>query len=326
MRTDHVGPTTTVVRDLVELARRAPSFHNTQPWRWQDTPDGLELWADPTRRLPCSDRRGRNLVISCGAALHHLQAVAAATGWTATVGRFPAGPDSDLLARIVLRESTPAPEADALLRSVRERRTDRRRFTSWPVPEELIHPLAREAEAWGAHAVPILDVTDRFRIDRLVERAADEQARDDAAVREQEKWIEHGPADGLPTTVLPAAKDSSVVRMPSRFPGGRLDDPIDELASSDGLIVLCGYADERPDWLRTGEALSALWLRATLAGLSVVPLSQVIEVQATRHSLQSDLLGGLAAPHLLVRLGWQSLSRKHLETTSRRPVAEVLDA
>ena len=113
--------------------------------------------------------------------------------------------------------------------------------------------------------------------------------------------------------------------MPGRFPAGGLDDPIRDLDSSDGLVVLCGYTDDPPDWLRTGEALSALWLRATLEGLSVVPLSQVIEVESTRLALQHDLLGGLAAPHLLVRLGWQSLSRKQLEPTSRRPVGEVLD-
>jgi hypothetical protein len=325
MRTDHLGPTATVVRDLVELACRAPSFHNSQPWRWRTTAEGLELWADRSRELPLSDPAGRNLVISCGAALHHAQAVASATGWKATVERFPDGSDSDLLARIVVRASPPAPEAGAVLRAVRERRTDRRRFTSWPVPEELLHSLGRLAETWGAHAVPVVDVTDRFRIDRLVERAADEQARDAALVLEQQAWIDHGPADGVPTRTLPSANASSIVRMPARFPAGRLEDPICELDSSDGLIVLCGYADGRPDWLRTGEALSALWLRATLEGLSVVPLSQVIEVEVTRLALQHEVLGGLAVPHLLVRLGWQSLSRRYLDGTSRRPVDDVLD-
>jgi hypothetical protein len=90
------------------------------------------------------------------------------------------------------------------------------------------------------------------------------------------------------------------------------------------VILLCGYDDTRADWLRTGEALSALWLRATLTGLSVVPLSQVIEVDETRSALQQEVLGGLAVPHLLVRLGWEALSRSRLEHTARRPVDEVL--
>ena len=91
------------------------------------------------------------------------------------------------------------------------------------------------------------------------------------------------------------------------------------------MLLLCGYDDGPADWLRTGEALSALWLRATLDGLSVVPLSQVIEVDETRAALQHEVLGGLAVPHLLVRLGWQALSRSQLTRTARRPVEDVLE-
>jgi len=115
------------------------------------------------------------------------------------------------------------------------------------------------------------------------------------------------------------------VAPPTRFGTGLLDDPAAELETSDGVVVLCGYADEPADWLRTGEALSALWLRAALDGLSVVPLSQVIEVEETRMALQHEVLGGLAVPHLLVRLGWQELSRSQLLRTKRRQVADVLD-
>jgi hypothetical protein len=126
--------------------------------------------------------------------------------------------------------------------------------------------------------------------------------------------------------VLPADDPSTSIVASNRFGTGLLDDPTPELESSDGVVLLCGYADRPEDWLRTGEALSALWLRATLDGLSVVPLSQVIEVEETRSSLQHEVLGGLAVPHLLVRLGWQALSRSQLTRTGRRPLDDVLDA
>lgn len=66
------------VRAVVELARRAPSVHNTQPWIWRNTSYGVDLLADQSRHLAVSDPTGRNLVISCGCALHHAQVVAAA--------------------------------------------------------------------------------------------------------------------------------------------------------------------------------------------------------------------------------------------------------
>ena len=36
---------------LVEVAARAPSVHNTQPWRFAVTGDAIELYADASRQL-----------------------------------------------------------------------------------------------------------------------------------------------------------------------------------------------------------------------------------------------------------------------------------
>jgi hypothetical protein len=136
-------------------------------------------------------------------------------------------------------------------------------------------------------------------------------------------WVDHGRFDGIPGRAVPPPEEQS--GFPDRFnvpiieSAERLD-----IEASDGVLVLCGSEDDDRAWLRTGEALSALWLDATLAGLSVVPLSQVIEVEETRAALQATLLGGLAVPHLLVRIGWQPIGRRELERTPRRPVADVL--
>lgn len=316
------SPSAAVLRHIVELATRAPSIHNTQPWRWRTTPGGLELHADPNRQLVVADPIGRNLVISCGTSLHQALVAAAALGWRAEVERLPEGPSSSLLARISLRRAAPSETAQADLRAIEERCTDRRRFTSWPVPDERLQHLAHEAELHGAHAIPLVDPSLRFRAELLVARAADLQSSDASVTAEQRSWVDHSSVDGIPTAVLPAERPAMAGGHPSRFPQGLLSEPDREVDGSDGLIVLYG-ADDPPTWLGAGEGLSALWLLATTQGLSVVPLSQVIEVDETRSALQQEVLGGLAVPHLLVRLGWQALSRSRLEHTARRPVDEV---
>ena len=96
------------------------------------------------------------------------------------------------------------------------------------------------------------------------------------------------------------------------------------MESGDGLILLHAADDSPGSWLRAGEALSTLWLSAVRDGLSVVPLSQVIEVAETRDAIQHQVLGGAATPLLLVRVGWQAIGRSQLEPTPRRPVDEVL--
>lgn len=275
------APTPQVTTRMVELACLAPSIHNTQPWAWRLS--GVEAWlyADLDRQLRVEDPQGRNLVISCGAALHHFQLAARALGWSADVERIPDPDNLTALAHVRLRRD-PRPDQVGVLDALRTRCTDRRRFTSWPVPPERLETLCEEARDREAAAVPVLDLAARFRIEQTVRQTLELPDRD-------------------PQDIRP------------------------EVESSDGLIVLGGVADDRLSWLRTGEALSALWIRATRTGLSVVPLSEPLDLPSIRTELQTQLANALE-PHLLVRVGWQAIGRSELPSTPRRSVDQVLRA
>jgi hypothetical protein len=54
--------------------------HNTQPWRWLVGDHSVHLMADRARGVPATDPDGRDLLLSCGAALHHLRVAFAALG------------------------------------------------------------------------------------------------------------------------------------------------------------------------------------------------------------------------------------------------------
>jgi hypothetical protein len=313
------------VRDIVELACLAPSVHNTQPWIWRAFGNTLELSADPRRRLNAADTRGRNLAISCGAALHHAQVAARALGWEPTVSHLPTGGGSSLLARIELTPASPPPDATSVLQTIRDRCTDRRRFTSWPVPEQRLQHLAAAAADWGADALPVVDPSDRVRVERMVARAFDRQAEDERLAAEQLRWVDHSNRDGIPVEVIPESP-SPEARLRTRYGTGLLADVDRELEGSDGLLIMRGGSDDIGAWLRTGEGLSALWLLAARDGLTVVPLSQAIELDETREALRVEVLHGLGYPHLLVRVGWQAISRGNLPRTPRRPVDEVLSS
>src|SRR3954447_4510385 len=92
-------------RALAEAARaagRAPSIHNTQPWRWQIRDGVADLYAERTRQLRESDPDGRMLITSCGAALHHACVALAAEGYTPDVTPMPDPDQPDLLARVTV--------------------------------------------------------------------------------------------------------------------------------------------------------------------------------------------------------------------------------
>ena len=313
----------TIVRRIVELATRAPSVHNTQPWLWRSSGRVLELRADRRRQLRETDPTGRDLVISCGAALHQAEVAAAALGWSATVARLPDPSDPDLLARLSLTPAAPPPTAADELVAITRRCTDRRRFTSWPVPEERLANLAQVANQWGTRAVPLTDVSERFRAERIILRATVQQRTMTTVVAEQRAWRDRSGVDGIPSSVVPTPAASAPY--PQRFADGDLEDLDDRaIEGSDGLIVLFDTRDDPGAWLRAGEGLVAMWLAATTGGLSIVPLSQVIEVPEARDAFQFEVLGGLAHPLVLARVGWQAIGRSGLTPTPRRPIAEVL--
>jgi hypothetical protein len=77
------------VRAAIALASRAPSTHNTQPWICRLGVASVQLYADPTRWLPATDRDRRDLIVSCGAMLHHLQVALGSFGIDVTIHRLP---------------------------------------------------------------------------------------------------------------------------------------------------------------------------------------------------------------------------------------------
>lgn len=48
-----------MVHDAVVVACRAPSLHNSQPWRWVADGAELHLFADRRRLVQVADRSGR---------------------------------------------------------------------------------------------------------------------------------------------------------------------------------------------------------------------------------------------------------------------------
>ncbi|HEV8562587.1 MAG TPA: NAD(P)H nitroreductase, partial [Actinophytocola sp.] len=91
------------------------------------------------------------------------------------------------------------------------------------------------------------------------------------------------------------------------------------------LLVLGTTDDDRTARLRAGEAASAVLLTATRMRLATCPLTQPLEVPATRESVRTDVLHGQLVPQLVLRIGWPTDEPHPTPATTRRPVADVVD-
>src|SRR3978361_204080 len=89
-----------VLRRAAVRATRAPSVHNTQPWRFHTSLGDWQRFPPASRQLQALDPTGRQLVISCGCALMNARLSIAAQGLAADVERFPEPGQPEVFARI----------------------------------------------------------------------------------------------------------------------------------------------------------------------------------------------------------------------------------
>jgi nitroreductase len=325
----HHVPDHETVRSVIALALHAPSIHNSQPWRWVAGDSSVHLFADAGRQLPATDPDGRDLMVSCGAALHHLRVAFAAVGWVTRVHRLPNPAEPAHLAAVECFSRAATAEDITLAAAIPHRRTDRRRFSSWPVPAYLLDTLAARAAHQGAILVPITDPRDRFALTSAITEAARQHLANPDYASELAIWAGRSFAatDGVPaanTLCAPAQHGDTTMRT---FPHGALaQTPEDSEQDAGELLVLGTSSDDRMSQLRAGEAVSAVLLAATESHLATCPLSQPLETGTTRASLRDRVLQGTAFPQMVLRIGWAPVGSEPLPSTPRRPIDDVLSS
>ncbi len=316
------------VRDVVRAATRAPSVHNTQPWRFVTRDDGFDLHADTGRRLQVLDPDGRQLHLSCGAALMHARVAARAMGLDARVELLPDADDSVHLATVHLSPGAPVTETEiALAEAIKRRHTHRDRFEEGPLDDGLLDELRVAAEAEGAMLRPLRDEDDLLSLEVLLSRA-DRYERHDPEHREElAQWVtsEAGP-DGIPASALSTeTQRGSSLRLrcfsaEQVTPEDGTSPPPPPLAEHPEVLVVYSHDDSPRSWLRAGMALDAVLLRAAVHGVLAQPLGQVTDVPAFRHRLGA-VLSLVGVPQIVLRAGRAASTG----STGRRGLDDVLD-
>jgi nitroreductase len=296
----------------IEDALRAPSILNTQPWRWRVGDNTVDLHADRDRHLAGVDPVHRALVLSCGAALHHLRVALASRGHGTQIERMPDPEDLGHLATVRIGPGPGDPADTMLAPQIGLRRTDRRRMSGRPVPVALLEELADQVRRNGALPIAVADATTRYQLLAvLTDTAGSHQLAPDAAA-ELHQWTHRYSAarDGVSATGLLEA--GGLYDQPSHPPGPLAADDAAE------LMVIATVDDGTLDWLCAGEAMSAALLTATAMGLATTPVTQGMEIEDTRYQIQYHVLRVPEYPQLVIRVGWAATGAAELPATPRR--------
>ncbi len=308
---------------LIEVAGRAPSLHNTQPWRFAVAGDAVELRADPSRQL-LVDPDGREMIISCGAALYGLRLAIRSLGYLPEVELLPGPAGRNALARVRRGAAVPMTAGERMmLAAVPHRHTHRGPFEAGPLPAGLFTRLREDARAENATLAEIAQGPACRHLMALVAASGRRQDRDPRSWAETWRWsrdVTSPDRDGVPASAFPAAPSRELTRLPQRdFDLGRGlgllpgDGPAPAVTA-----VLFTAGDSTEDWLHAGQALQRLLLRAAGQWVFASLNTQPLEDAATR-TLIRDLLVLPGAPQVLLALGVSRTAR----ATARRPAADL---
>ena len=281
----------------------APSVHNTQPWRLYAGGPELSLYADPGRQLAVADPAGREMLISCGAALFTARLALRSLGYIPEAEVLPDPGRPTLVARLTWpRQVSVTDFEQLLLRQVPRRRTHRGGFDPVPVSAALLGALRGAAARDGATLRILADPADRARLAAIVETAERAQRLDAARTAELARWAPPPGSprpDGVPPTAYPARPPPTDPNFPARdFAHGHDWGLLPVISAprprSAGVVALLTTGGDQPaDWVKAGHALQRVLLTASLGGVAAALHSQPLELDWLREEVRT---GFCAAP------------------------------
>jgi hypothetical protein len=301
------------LRLAVASAIKAPSIHNTQPWRFHISGTGtagcIDLNADRSRSLTALDPTGRQLETSCGVALLFLRVSLRAAGLDADVTLLP-DEDPDHLASVTITPgSRGTVDEQALLTGISRWHSQRTAFQARTLEPGLLTQLRQAAESEGAWLSVLHRRDDQIELITLLSRADREESRDPAYVEELRSWLRTEPAaDGVPTQASPShvERHSDVVLRdynPEQIGEQAAPPPDPPVDEHPALVVLGTDSDGPRDHLIAGMALGRVLLQANTHGVGASVLGQVMDLPGPRAALRTalDLVG---EPQTVLRLGY----------------------
>jgi hypothetical protein len=299
------------IQAVQAAVQAAPSVHNTQPWTLDfrdDQHDGegrcVSLYRRSDRALPWHDPHGRDLLISCGAALTNLRLAMCVLGWDSHVGVHVSRTRPDEVA-MVTAAARRAPSTVEISRhaAIPRRHSARRPFADTPVAPEQRDRLVAASHTAGVELRPVRGDDELLVLASFFDHAAHVLQADRAYQRELSAWTGAGSASGGGVADVPPRLDTlpwaGLVRRDTTIPDR---DTLAARLRRECLLLVETRDDGPGDHVRAGMAIQDTWLAATADGLAASLLTQPLQISEVRAGLiERFSLGGF--PQAVLRVG-----------------------
>ncbi|PVZ87875.1 hypothetical protein C9426_09740 [Serratia sp. S1B] len=305
------------IRETLYYASMAPSGHNTQPWRipYDKQTGGFILAFDANRSLAQVDPHNRESFISLGAFLENWKQAAQAYGYVPSITILPE-PDANLhVAQITLAPANSRPaDAQQQLAQIILRHTDKRNYEDRPISEAAIEELFDNNRPYlHFYAKGTLEYA---WIARNTVEAMNVQAHNARKRVELADWFRFSDGearqsrDGLPAEQLGLKGPLKAIYYTfySREGAGKESFALEavskteqQVANAAGFFVITGAKDFTGS-VQAGMHMERFWLDAVALGISIHPMSQILEEEPYTSNVMKEL--GLKTPvQMILRAG-----------------------
>jgi nitroreductase len=274
---------------ILNLAVKAPSGDNSQPWRFEVTENVIYVFNNPAKDLSLYNHKQIANLVALGTLIENITVASCSLGYTNEVTLFPDKDDLNLIGKIALEKNL---IPDSKISEVLSRRSSNRRpYDGRKIPEKILSKLRSVSKEEGQ--IQFFD--DKIKINELAkilslnEKILLENRNLHSTLFSHVTWNKkdddknHGfyidtfEFNPIQKFLFKLLSNWQLSVFFSFFGISNLisfeNQKIYRTSSAFGLIVM--PTGDNKDYIKTGIILEKLWLLATELGLSIQPTTGV---------------------------------------------------
>ena len=308
---------------IASYASKAPSGHNTQPWKFHITDGTITVLPNLEVALPVVDRNNRELFISLGCAVENLCIAASYFGYTTHIIEY------SIEAIILELTKNDLTIKDPLFHQIEKRQTNRNIYNGNKISDGILQQLESIPKENGIQFY-FTEINTPFAntITQYIMKGNEIQMADIAFKNELLSWMRFNKKqveathNGLSYLVFGNPPLPRILARPivSLFLKPNVQNKSDrkKIDSSSHFVVCTTLQDTIKEWINLGRTLQRFLLKVTEIGISYAFLNQPCEVAALAFDLRKKLPVNKEHPTLIMRIGYAKQipysPRKKIET------------
>ena len=279
---------------IASYASKAPSGHNTQPWKFHITDSTITVLPNLDVALPVVDRNNRELFISLGCAVENLCIAASYFGYTTHII------ECSIEAIILELTKNALTIEDSLFHQIEKRQTNRNIYNGNKISDGILQQLQSIPKENGIQFY-FTEINTPFAntITQYIMKGNEIQMADIAFKNELLSWMRFNKKqveathNGLSYLVFGNPPLPRILARPivSLFlkPNAQNKSDRKKIDSSSHFVVCATQRDTIEEWINLGRTLQRFLLKVTEIGISYAFLNQPCEVAALAFDLREKL-------------------------------------